>query len=196
LNDLVFGIVLRASEPEAEALPIRILRDMIHDPNPTGEPVNIEQDTSSATQPEGKQRREPLRWVAECVEDLEKGELSYAELAAKYGKSPATIAKIRGRHVHERPVHTKSGPKPIHLRKKLGEGHKALGIRLTLKRAGQTFTEFGAELGVSRVIAQQMEAGVHDFTLTQLLKAKEILGLSLDEMLAPHKVQATKKGAS
>lgn len=125
-------------------------------------------------------------WHKACLEDLETTSLSYAEIGKKYGRARDTIIKLK----HHYNVTRKNPPANYGQRKpetlvSLSEQHRALGSRLTVYRANKTYSQVGEVLGVSRHIVKLMELGAHDFTLNQLMRISEVLGMEINQMIAP-----------
>lgn len=61
--------------------------------------------------------------------------------------------------------------------------HISLGLQLTLFRGEKSVSEMARELGVSPHVLRTMEYGVHDYTLTQLQRLSEQLGIDLDQLV-------------
>jgi hypothetical protein len=121
--------------------------------------------------------------------DLQTTDDSLAKLSKKHGWHPSTISKFQAQQNIVRPEGGgKSGPQRDEGRLPISPSHKALGIRIGLYRASRNYTEFGEILGVSRVIVKNMEHGFHDFTLSEMTRIVNILGITLTEALEPYRI--------
>jgi hypothetical protein len=125
-------------------------------------------------------------WHKACLEDLENTSLSYAEIGRKYGRARDTIIKLKNHYnvTRKNPPENYGQRKPDTL-SSLSDQHRALGSRLTVFRANKTYSQVGDLLGVSRHIVKLMELGAHDFTLNQLMRISDVLGMEISQMIAP-----------
>jgi len=127
-----------------------------------------------------------LKWQKSAIEDLENTDLSIADIARKYGRSVDTIKKLRRFYNVTRKLPPRNrGAKKVADMVSLSSAHRAIGSRLTIYRASRSYSDVGAELGVSRYVVKLMEAGAHDFTLTQLLRVADVLDLPIEEIIKP-----------
>lgn len=135
-----------------------------------------------------------LEWHAQVINDLENTDLSYAELASKYGRSRDTIIKLARLHNVLRKVPVKKGARRAIDMKPLSAAHRALGTRLTIFRENRNYTEAAAQIGVSRHVLKYMELGCYDFTLTQLNRISELLGANFVELTTPFRMTTPRGG--
>ncbi|RWB08731.1 MAG: XRE family transcriptional regulator [Mesorhizobium sp.] len=135
-----------------------------------------------------------LEWHDKVIFDLENSDLSYAELARKYGRSRDTIIKLARLHNVLRRVPIAKGARRAVDMKELSPQHKALGTRLTIFRENRNYSEAAAIIGVSRHVLKYMELGCYDFTLTQLNRISELLGASFVEMTTGFRMSTPRGG--
>jgi hypothetical protein len=110
---------------------------------------------------------------------------SYSELAIRYGRSPSTVFKmIKRRGVVRTVENPPSGRKPQAKMPCLGRIHRSIGIRLGMFRTIEqsNVTEIGDRLGTSRLKVSNMERGLHDFTITELMQIAGLLNASVAEL--------------
>lgn len=132
----------------------------------------------------------PNDWKQSAIRDLEETDLSYQEIGAKYGRHRDTIIKLkRSEGIVRKKAVRKTGPNKAADMKQISLAHRALGVRLTLYRGIRNRSDLAKELNVSRYVVSMMEIGTHDFKLSELLKISSVLGLSITEMIEPHRVQ-------
>jgi hypothetical protein len=118
---------------------------------------------------------------------------SYEEAGLAVGRSHWTIKKL----VQERKglipglqrVKTaKGGRKPMSAYPIVSEEHRALGVRLNNHRTlklGWNLDEMADYLGSNRSKVQFMEAGRHDFTLSEIRRISELIGSPMLDLITP-----------
>ena len=119
-----------------------------------------------------------MNWQVNALKDLWTTRLSYQEIADRYGRSRSTVIALAREHNVARLNGKKGSAKTA-----LSKEHVALGLKISLHRDTQSYSEMGEELGVSRHVVRMMELGYHDFTLTQLIKLSNIMGQNLDQLI-------------
>lgn len=134
-------------------------------------------------------------WHADAIKDLEETNLSYQEIADKYGRDRDTIIKLKNRYKLTRKLPPRKGPRRVIDRKELSPLHRAVGIRLSLYRGDRSYAEVAQSIGVSALALRYMELGIHDITLAQLQRISELLGQSISELITPFTVGAHPKPA-
>ncbi|CCV12880.1 helix-turn-helix transcriptional regulator [Mesorhizobium sp. STM 4661] len=135
-----------------------------------------------------------LEWHGKAIQDLETTDLSYAQLAKKYGRSRDTIIKLARLHNVLRRIPVTKGARRAIDMKELSPQHRALGTRLTIFRENRNYTEAAAIIGVSRHVLKYMELGCYDFTLTQLNRISELLGATFVELTTPFRMSTPRGG--
>lgn len=154
---------------------------------PEGDPLDM-----SSMPSEGSTLPEPsLQWQRDCLHDLEHSDLSYAELAVKYDRARDTITKLKERYSITRPTTVRKGSIPLSQRQSISTNHRAIGVRLTLFRDDRLITDLADQMNVSRTVYKAMEVGAHDFTLTQILRISEVLGVPAEDLWVPMTLKAT-----
>jgi len=122
-------------------------------------------------------------WKSAALDDLKNSDLSISRIASKHGRSPTSIKRLmRSEQVsrtHKRP---KGGLKPFIQMDKLSPDHVRLGLHLIRSRGEEKKTSFGRALGVSATRLGQMEAGRHDFTLSEIQNIANLLGEAIFEL--------------
>lgn len=126
-------------------------------------------------------------WQASALHDLEHGDLSYQEIADKYGRDRDTIIKLKKQYGVVRQKPTRKGPRPVVEMQQISPAHGSLGLRITAYRGIRSYTDLAQELNVSRYVVRMMEIGAHDFKLSELQRLSIIMGRKLHELLAPHR---------
>jgi DNA-binding XRE family transcriptional regulator len=123
-------------------------------------------------------------WQDLAVHDLKTTDLSYEEIAKKYGRARDTVIKLARLHnlIGNRAV-SRNGPRKMADLKPLSREHRTVGVRLTLYRGTRSYTEVAQELNVSRHCLKAMEIGAHDFTLSQMIKISELIGMSINDVV-------------
>lgn len=120
------------------------------------------------------------------IADLKGTDLTYEEIARKYGYSYSGIAGICRRRGINRPheQRRKRGPKP-HSSVPYSGLHKKVGNALYLRRCelGIGVEEYGRRHGRTKFRVRAMELGIHDFTLTELQSIAEELSIPFEELL-------------
>ncbi|MES0134560.1 hypothetical protein NKJ88_06290 [Mesorhizobium sp. M0016] len=135
-----------------------------------------------------------LEWHTQVIGDLENSDLSYAELAKKYGRSRDTIIKLARLHKVLRRIPIAKGARKAVDMTAISPQHKALGTRLSIFRGTRNYSDAAAIIGVSRHVLKYMELGCYDFTLSQLNRISELLGSTLVEMTTSFRM-STPRGA-
>lgn len=126
------------------------------------------------------------QWQKSAIEDLENTDLSIAEIATKYGRSPHTIKKLRRLYNVTRKLPARRmGPRKAVEMVSLSPEHRALGSRLTAFRGSRTYTDLAAEIGISRHALKLMEMGAFDFTLSHLIRISNLMGRPIQEIVTP-----------
>lgn len=117
--------------------------------------------------------------------------LSVREAAAAVGRDPQTIKKLIARDGLRLAANgDRGGRRPMTSYPILSEQHRALGIRMNNHREltqKWNLDEMARFLGLNRLTVQRMEAGRWDFTLSQLNKIRDMLGLDLPAAIEPFK---------
>lgn len=129
-------------------------------------------------------------WQASAILDLRETDLSYQEIANKYGRDRDTIIKLKKASGVVRKMGPRKGSRPATAAKQLSPAHRSLGVRLSLYRGMRTYNEIAQELNVSGYVVRRMEYGLHDFTLTQLQRLSTVMGQSIETLLAPYRVKS------
>jgi hypothetical protein len=123
-------------------------------------------------------------WHAAALYDIENTSLTVAEIATKYGRSSSTIDKlIFTSGVVRKYPNTRRGPKRRENGLPLSREHVALGIRLGMARGVEKPQVYADRLGVSPIVLANMEAGLHDFQLSQILKISAMIGQPIGELI-------------
>ncbi len=130
----------------------------------------------------------PQDWQTLALKDLAETDLSYKEIGEKYGRDRDTVLNLRRKHNVVRKLPPRKGLRPAVEIKQLSPEHRALGVRLSIYRGVRNYSELAQELNVSRHVVKMMEIGAHDFTLRQLLKLSQLMGRSINELIAPNRV--------
>lgn len=131
---------------------------------------------------------ESRNWTDAAIRDHFEQGLSYSEIAQKYGRNQSTIAKLLARERKRRAANgeplgrkprNRPDPRAFANLTRLSPTHARVGARLNYYRTVTkqlTPTALGDLLSVSRSLIGKMEAGAHDFTLTELWKIAQLLG--------------------
>jgi DNA-binding XRE family transcriptional regulator len=120
-------------------------------------------------------------WENQAIDLLKTTTLSYNQIATRVGRGRDAVVRLCRIHAIERP-NKPVGPVKMTEMNKLSPQHIALGLKLSRYRNDISASEMAKRLGVSRYVLRTMEFGLHDFTLTQLLRISELLGLTLDQL--------------
>ena len=133
-------------------------------------------------------------WVKAALDDLENGDLSYEELAKKYGRSRSAMQKLKTQFNIKR----KLGSRFVGMRKtaelkSLSPEHRSIGMKLTVYRGPRLVRQLAAELGVSPHRAKMMELGIHDFSLEQLKLIASLLKVTIQSLVAPINEKFTRR---
>lgn len=118
--------------------------------------------------------------------DLQAGELSYTEIAEKYGYSRSGIVKFAYRNgiVRSKTEIPRRGPKK-HSTMPISALHKAIGGKLLMQRIklGLHAQGYGELMGRTKFKVRNMELGLHDFTLSELREIAEEVELPLEDLI-------------
>lgn len=123
---------------------------------------------------------------------------SYADVAARSGRSVSTIIKLVKADIkaHGPRTRTKKPDDPrIMLNKKiLSPRHSWIGLQLALYRAQHDLTpsSMGMVINATRVMIRNMEIGAHDFTLSQLDRISEVLNIPFQTLITPNLSSVTR----
>ncbi len=129
-------------------------------------------------------------WVDEAIDQCETKGLSYEEIGKTHGRSRTTIYKLMRERGIKRKTPTgrpNGGAIRTEALKPLSSCHSAIGTKLNFDRTvrkNENLSGYGSDLKINRTRLRRMELGVEDFTLSQLMRIAERLGLSLNELLA------------
>lgn len=107
-------------------------------------------------------------------------------LAPRYARTTIGLYLKRGRQ--KLGIRTQRIKKPPELPKVLSKVHRRVGIKITLFRnsLGLSTAGFSEDYNfANRRSLSTMEAGLHDFTLQELLKLAEIMEIDLETLLQP-----------
>lgn len=120
---------------------------------------------------------------------FEDGE-SPAHIAATSGRSVSMITKLVKDHVkthgpRERKRIARMDPRLMSSKTSRSPLHSSIGIRIAryMAERDMSATSFGMILVASRSVINNMIAGAHDFTLTDLTKLSEILGVKFEDLV-------------
>lgn len=122
-------------------------------------------------------------WQELALNDLRTTNMTMSEIALKYGRSERTVEKLKYQHKVVRTLATRRGLKKREELLPMSRTHHAIGIRLSMARAGQTPSAFSTQLGISIPTLVGMEHGHYDFRLSQLQKICETTGLDLLDLM-------------
>lgn len=113
--------------------------------------------------------------------------MSFAEIGRKYNRHRSTVA-ILAKAVGATRDGVGRGITPLAEASPLSIQHRRLGVRITRELGEMTPKEAADRLGISVIRLRQMELGVHDFTLLEMLKLEKFLGIEMSEMILPMRV--------
>jgi hypothetical protein len=126
-------------------------------------------------------------WEAAAIHDFVHGGMSYAEIGSKYGRDRDTIRRLMKAKGIKREVEAKKGGRESFDKQvPISQVHRVIGTYINHHREiqlHQNLTEYAAMLGVSRFTLQKMERGLHDFTISDLVKLGFHLGRKPVELL-------------
>lgn len=98
----------------------------------------------------------------------------------KYGRSPDAVKKLmRTRGIKRKAGKLSPGPRVRSRSAYCSSEHVAIGVHMVRWRGQETKTAFAGRLGTSAHRLSQMEAGRHDFTLSELRKIEDVVGRPL-----------------
>lgn len=128
-----------------------------------------------------------------------------ATLVERYfelGESPASIARTAGRSVsmvtklvkdhvkthgpRERKRIARMDPRLMSSKTSLSPKHLSIGMRIAryMAERDMSATSFGMSIPASRSVVNNMIAGAHDFTIIDLYKLSEVLGISFSDLVS------------
>lgn len=123
-----------------------------------------------------------LDWEKQAQDLLQNSTLSYKQIGERVGRSRDSVVKFCSEQKIKRPSNRMKGHVGWSQIPKLSPKHVALGLRITRYRNDVSVTELASRLGVSSYVLRMMEYGLHDFTLSQLMKLSEAMDMSLDKL--------------
>jgi len=129
-------------------------------------------------------------WHSAAVYDLTNTDLSYDEIARKYGRHRDTIIRLKNQYNVTRKLPARKGHLRTIDREAIDPQHRTVGIKLTMHRGSRSHSEMAELVGVSIPVLRNMELGLHAFTLAQLTRISKVTGLSLNELITPVSVLA------
>lgn len=125
-------------------------------------------------------------WRDAAIDDLENTSMSYDEIARKYGRSTMAVMKLRERaNIIRAKPNMRRGPRKFEEARSLSSHHRAVGSRLTIARANTPVRDFADRLGVSVYVLRAMELGIHDYTLSELLRISDLVGRTMEDLINP-----------
>lgn len=112
--------------------------------------------------------------------------LSYKQVGERVGRSRDSVVKFCRENKIKRPSNKLKGhPKWADV-PKLSPQHVALGLRVTLFRNTVSVSELANRLGISSYVLRMIEYGLHDVTLSQLIKLSNIMGQNINQLTETH----------
>lgn len=126
--------------------------------------------------------------------------LSVNEVAARYGRSHSSAYRLIRAATNAGRTRTVSATARVDQRRKenqkpLSKHHARLGLMITRWRAERRINhaQCGILFGVSRIRLSQMETGSYNFTLVELAKFCEVLGIKMESVISdefpPQRIQ-------
>jgi hypothetical protein len=140
-------------------------------------------------------------WMALAIDEYENQGLSHAEIGLRHGRSADSIYKLmkeRGIKRKSPSLRRKGGMVKAEDLPALSGVHTAIGTKLNFDRSlkkKENLQNYGVDLRINRVRLRRMELGVEDFTLSQLMRIADKLGLSLSDLLAPQPKPTVQHGS-
>jgi hypothetical protein len=128
-------------------------------------------------------------WKAGLQFDFENLGLTYTELSDKYGRSRSTIINLIKKNKWVQKVPSRTNGVPFNTEKPISPMHSSIGHKINHHRTlelQQTPTVYADGLRTNRVQLRRMELGIHDFTLQQLNRISQKLGIPLKDLMTHH----------
>lgn len=134
---------------------------------------------------------------AQIIEAFFEEGMSIAALMAKYGRSESTINKMlaayqrahaaendgRKRERTKKPT----DPRPLVEKRSISFIHFSISLHISryMNEHELKPTTFGLLIGKSRVQVSAMQIGAYDFTITDLQRLSEVLGIPYEQLCVP-----------
>lgn len=128
-------------------------------------------------------------WKLAAIHDLENTNLSYNEIARKYGRHKDTIIKLIPRHNIRRPDHLQKSGKAVRDMEPIDDEHRCIGMHLTIFRGNSSPSDMAESIGVSPHRLRKMELGVCELTLVELKRISKVLNKSLGQLMTPFEAE-------
>ncbi|MDM7981548.1 MAG: hypothetical protein QUV71_14530 [Rhizobium sp.] len=124
-------------------------------------------------------------WKTAALEDLKGSSLSIRAVASKHGRSESAIKRlIKDQQICRAHKGQNGGLKRFIEMDALSADHRRLGLHLIRCRGNEEKTSFANALGLSAIRLGQMEAGRHDFTLSEMQNISQLVGERIFELRA------------